>query len=82
MYKNESKIKDINLKKIHAFKTRLKITQLKKACFTKVNELKLTLVGLFWFFHFMCVAADAFELFCKAHFANFERFLYHSNISL
>ena len=32
-------------------------------------------------FHFMCVVANASELFCMAHFANTERFLYHSNLS-
>ena len=49
--------------------------------FMKVNELKLTQVELFSFFHFMCVAANASELFCMAHLANYERFLYHSNLS-
>ena len=44
-----------------------------------VNE--ITQVELFYFFHFMCVAANASELFYVAHLANTERFLYHSNIS-
>ena len=47
---------------------RLKITQLEKAHFIKVNELKLTEVELFrFFFHFMCVAVNASELFCMAY---------------
>ena len=54
-------------------KTRLKITQLEKVRFIKVNELELT-QGDF-FFHFMCVAANASELSCMAHLANTERFL-------
>ena len=49
--------------------------------FIKVNELKLTQVELFSFFHFMCAAANASELFCMAHLANNKRFLYHSNLS-
>ena len=32
---------------VHASKTRLKITQLEKVCFIKVNELELTLIELF-----------------------------------
>ena len=35
----------------------------------------------FSFVHIMCVAANACELFCMAHLANNERFLYHSNLS-
>ena len=53
-------------------KQRFKITQLEKVRFIKVNELKLTLVDLFAFFHFTCVAANASELFCMAHLANIE----------
>ena len=49
--------------------------------FIKVNELKLTQVELFSFFHFMCVAANASELFCMAHLINIEQFLYYFNIS-
>ena len=41
----------------------------------KVNELKLTQNELFSFFHFMCVAANAIELFCNAYLANIEHFL-------
>ena len=44
-------------------KQRLKITQFEKMRFIKVNELKLTQIELFLFFHFMCVAANASELF-------------------
>ena len=60
-------------------KTRLKITQLEKASFIKVKELKLIEVELFQFVHFMCVAANASELFCMAHLANIEWLLYSSN---
>ena len=60
---------------------RLKITQLEKARFIKMNELKSFEVELFYFFHFMCVAANASEFFCMAYLANIERFLYHSNLS-
>ena len=49
--------------------------------FIKVNELKLTQVQLFKFIYFMYVAANASELFCMAHLANIERFLYHSKLS-
>ena len=38
-------------------------------------------VELFQFFNFMCVAANASELFCMAHLANIQRFLYQSNLS-
>ena len=60
---------------LHAKKTRLKISQLERMRFIIVNELKLTQVGLFLFFHFMCVATNASEEFCMAHLANIERFL-------
>ena len=56
------------------------MTQLEKVHFIKVNELKLIQVELLWFFHFMCVAANAPELFCMTHLANIERFLYHSKL--
>ena len=38
-------------------------------------------LSYFLFFHFMCAAANASELFCTAHLANNERFLYHFNLS-
>ena len=60
---------------------RLKITQLEKERFIKLNDLKLIQVESFWFFHFMCIAANASELFCMAHLSKIERFLYHSNLS-
>ena len=44
-------------------KQRLKITQLEKMCFIEVNEIKLTQVELFEFFHFICVAPNASEFF-------------------
>ena len=56
-------------------KRRLKITQLEKGRFIKVNELKLTQVELISFFHFKCVAANASELFCMAHLENNKCFL-------
>ena len=62
-------------------KIRLKIIQLEKKRFIIVNGLKLTEVELFQFFHFMCVAANAFELLYMAFLANIERFLYHSKLS-
>ena len=49
--------------------------------FSDVNLLKLTQVEVFSDFHFMCADANASELFCKAHLANNESFLCHSNIS-
>ena len=50
-------------------------TQLGKERFIKRNELKLTQVELFSFFHFMCAAANSSELFCMDHLANNEHFL-------
>ena len=41
----------------------MKITQLEKGRFIKVNELKLTQVELFSVFHFKCVATNVSELF-------------------
>ena len=49
--------------------------------FIQANKLKLAQVELFSFFHFMCAAANASELFCMVHLADNERFLYHSNLS-
>ena len=45
----------------------------------KVDELKLTQIELFQFFHFMCAAANESELFSIVHLAHIECFLYHSN---
>ena len=59
-------------------KSRLKISQLEKVHFIKVNELKLT--GVILVFHFMCVAVDASEMFCMAHLMNIELFLCNSNL--
>ena len=42
----------------HAQKLRLNSTQLENVRFMEVNELKLTQVELFQFFHFMGVAAN------------------------
>ena len=53
----------MKISELHAQKRRLKITQLEKARFIKVNELKLTQVELFSFSYFMCAAANAYELF-------------------
>ena len=66
---------------LHAHKRRLKITQLQKECFIQVNELKLTQLELFLFFHFMCATVNASKLYCMAELANNERFLYRSNLS-
>ena len=55
--------------------------QLEKMHLIKMNELKLTQVELFYFFHFRCVVDNASELFCMAYLADIERFLYHSNLS-
>ena len=59
----------------------MKVIQLEKARFIKLNELSWIQVELFSFFHFMCAADNASELFCMAYLANDERFLYHSNFS-
>ena len=59
---------------------RLKINQLENVRFIKVDDLKFTQVELFLFFHFKCVAAYVSDLFCMAHLASNERFLYHSNL--
>ena len=56
--------------------------ELEKVHFMKMNELKLTQVEIFSFIYFVCVAANKSELFCAAHLANIERFLYHSRLSL
>ena len=45
------------------------------------NKQKFIQNELFSFVHVTCVAADAFELFCKAYLANNERFLCHSKLS-
>ena len=42
----------------------MKVTQLVKVRFIKVNELKLTQVGLFSIFTFKSVAANTSKLFC------------------
>ena len=42
--------------------------------FRKANKLKLTQVELFSHFYFMCVAANASEVFYVVHLANIERF--------
>ena len=58
-------------------KNKIENNTLEKVRFNKLNKLKLTQVGLFSFFHFMCVAANASELFCMTCLANIERFLKH-----
>ena len=47
-----------------SLKTRLKITQLEKMSFIKVNDLKLTQVELNSLFHFNSVAANVSEFYC------------------
>ena len=61
-------------------KQRSKISQLEKVRFIKVNQLNLTHVELFSFFHFRCVDADATKLFCMTYLPNIKRFLCHSNL--
>ena len=53
-----------------------KSKQLEKVLFIRVNEIEL-----FSFFNFMCVSANACELFCMVILENIERFLYHSKLS-
>ena len=62
-------------------KNTIKKSQLEKVHFIKVNKLKLTQLSCFSFFLFMCVSANAYELFCMAHLENIEQFLYHSKLS-
>ena len=69
------------IREMHSYNKRPKITQREKVRFVKVNELKLTQVELFSLFDFKSVAANVSELFCLAHLANDEHFLYHSNFS-
>ena len=71
----------LGIEKYTLKKQRLKITQLEKARFIKVNELKFTQVELFSFFHFVYAAANASKLICMIHLGNIERFLPHSNFS-
>ena len=66
---------------VYTQKTILKLTQLQKVRFIKVNELKLTEVELFSFFHFKCVAANVYELFCMTDLAISELFVCNSNLS-
>ena len=47
----------------------MKITQLEKVHFIKVNEIKLIQDKLFSFFHFIYVVANSSELFCVPHLA-------------
>ena len=48
-------------KYVYTLKKILKIIELKKVRFMKMNELKLTQVELFSFFHFKCVDAYVSE---------------------
>ena len=72
---------DVFILYLARLKTRLKITELEKVHFIKANKLKLRQGELFLVFS-ICVSANASELFCMAHLANIERFLYHSNLSI
>ena len=54
----------------------MKITQLDKVHFIKVNELKLNQIEWFSFFTFKCTAANIAELFCVALLENNERLLH------
>ena len=57
---------------LYGEKTWFEATQLEKARFIKMNELKITQVELLWFFHFNCVVANVSELFCMTHSPNNE----------
>ena len=46
--------------------------------FIKVNELKLTQIEIFSYFHFMYVSANACELFYVAPLENNECLLYYN----
>ena len=53
---------------------------LTQSSFLALNELKLTQIAIFLFFHIMLVFSNASELFCMAYLVNIERFLYHSKL--
>ena len=52
--------------KINLTELKLKLTELEKVRFTKMNELKLAQVELFSLFRFKSVAANVSESFCAA----------------
>ena len=52
-----------------------------EGAFYQIEWVKFTEVELLSFFHFLCVAANASELFCMVHLVNIN-ILHHSNISL
>ena len=52
-----------------------------EGAFYESELVKISLSWVILVFHFMCVAADASELFSMAHLANIERFLCNSNLS-
>ena len=52
-----------------------------EGAFYQSELIEITQIVLFSFSHFVCVIANASELFCIAHLANIERSLYHSNLS-
>ena len=62
-------------------KNKIENNSLKKVRFIKVNEFKITQIELFYFFHFICVVANASEFFCMAYLAKIDSFLCHSNLS-
>ena len=53
---------------------------LTQSSFLALNELKLTQIAIFLFFHIMLVFSNASELFCMAHLANIKSFLYNCNL--
>ena len=78
---NQCRIKFVTVKKFFTcFKNKIENNLVWKGAFIKVNELKLTQIHLLYFFHIMCVAANAFELFGMTHLANIESVLYHSKL--
>ena len=66
---------------ITLLKTRLKINQLKKVRFIKVDELKVIQIELFEFLHVMRVAFNPSDFFCMDHFSSSESYLHHSILS-
>ena len=66
---------------ITSLKNKIENNSTWEGTFYQSEWVKLIQAELFSLFHFMCVAANAFELFCMAHLASIERFLYHSNLS-
>ena len=65
----------------HSENKKLKIAQLEKLHFIKVDKLKLTQGEIFTFLYFKSVPDNVSGLFRTAHLSNKEHFLYQSNLS-